>query len=85
MPTPTTIKVPRDLRDRIAARAKQDGTTLAAAIAHALDVSEEEAFWTRVAADHAQGPPTGTPDEYHEGGLRDHLDRADDALGRDDW
>lgn len=85
MPSPTTIKVPRELRDRIAARAKQEGTTLAAAIAHALDVSEDEAFWARVAADHAQASTTGAPDEYDEGGLRDHLDRADDALRRDDW
>lgn len=81
MTSPTTIKVPRDLRDRIAARAARDGTTLAAAIARALDVSEEEEFWAKVAADHARA----APDEYDDGTLRDHLDPADDALRREDW
>lgn len=85
MSTPTTIKVSRELRDRIAARARQEGTTLAAVIVHALDISEEETFWARVAADHAQASTTGAPDEYDEGALRDHLERADDALRRDDW
>lgn len=85
MTTPTTIKVPRDLRDRIAARAKQEGTTLAAAIAHALDVSEEEAFWSRVAADNARSSSGVGTSDYDEGGLRDHLEQADDDLGRDGW
>lgn len=85
MTTLTTIKVPRELRDRIAVRAKREGTTLAEAIAHALDVSEEEEFWARVAADHRPVSTTGEAAEYDKGDLRDHLERADDTLGREGW
>lgn len=81
MSTPTTIKVSRQLRDRIAARAAQEGTTLAGAISHALDVSDEETFWVRVTEQHRReahpDDGTGTP--------RDGLEPADDALGRDGW
>jgi predicted transcriptional regulator len=41
----TTIKVPTELRDRLAARAKKDHITLAAAIAKALDEADERQFW----------------------------------------
>lgn len=46
--TVTTIKVPSELRDRLAARAKQDNLTMAAVIAQALDEAEEREFWERV-------------------------------------
>lgn len=84
MSSPTTIKVSRALRDRIAARAAQEKTTLAGAIAHALDVSEEEKFWAEVAHQNRRLAAGGTrPSD--ERGLRDHLEPADDRLGRADW
>jgi len=85
MTAATTIKVPRELRDRIAVRAREKGTTFAAVIANALDVSEVESFWARVAVDNARMPRPSTPGNYDEGGLRDHVERADDAVGRDEW
>jgi hypothetical protein len=81
MSASTTIKVSRELRDRIAARAAREGTTLAGAIAHALDVSEEEVFWAEVAEHHRRGSRTDRTD----GTLREHLEPADDELGRDGW
>jgi hypothetical protein len=47
MPT-TTLKVPVELRDRLAEQARRHGTTLAGAIAHALEVAEEREFWDEV-------------------------------------
>ncbi len=47
MPT-TTIKVPIELRDRIAALAEREHTTLAGAITRSLDAAEEAAFWVSV-------------------------------------
>ena len=44
----TTIKVPKDLRDRIAALAAREGTTLAGALTHALDRADEQLFWQQV-------------------------------------
>jgi len=44
----TTIKVPVALRDRLSVIARQQGTTLAGAIAHSLEVCEESGFWTRL-------------------------------------
>lgn len=85
MPNPTTIRVPSDLRDRIAARARAKGTTLAVAITEALDASEDELFWSRVREDHAITAGSPVTDPYDEGGLRDHLDPADDAVAREDW
>jgi hypothetical protein len=46
----TTLKVPTELRDRLAAQARRRGTTLAGAIAHALEVAEERQFWDDVRA-----------------------------------
>lgn len=48
MSTFTTIKVPKDLRDRIAALAAHEGTTLAGALTHALDRADEQEFWQQV-------------------------------------
>jgi predicted transcriptional regulator len=46
--TSTTIKVPVELRDRIAELAKREHTTLAGAIARSLDRAETAAFWEDV-------------------------------------
>lgn len=44
----TTIKVPVELRDRLAALAEREDTTLAGAITRSLDAAEEAAFWASV-------------------------------------
>jgi predicted transcriptional regulator len=48
--TSTTIKVPTELRDRLADLAKREHTTLAGAIARSLDRAETAAFWEDVRA-----------------------------------
>lgn len=45
----TTIKVSRELRDRLAEIARDEETTLAGAIERALDAQEDAAFWSEVA------------------------------------
>jgi hypothetical protein len=57
----TTIKVPVELRDRLAARAEQEHTTLAEAIRRSLDAAEDAAFWSGVAATMGQPIATATP------------------------
>ena len=49
MPT-TTIRVPRELHQRLLAHAESEHTTLAGAIEHALDVAEQAAFWAEAQA-----------------------------------
>jgi len=44
----TTIKVPVELRDRLAALARREHTTLAGAIARTLDAAEDAAFRAEV-------------------------------------
>lgn len=44
----TTLKVPVELRDRLAEKARRHGTTLAGAIAHALEADDEREFWDEV-------------------------------------
>ena len=53
----TTIKVPVELRDRLAVIARAQGTSLAGAIAHSLEVSEESSFWQQLDAAWADNPP----------------------------
>lgn len=84
--TSTTVRVPRELHDRLARRAASHGTSLAGAIERALDVEERAEFWARVEA------TMGTPEaraairidtEPFAGTLRDGLDpdeRWDDVL-----
>lgn len=43
-----TIKVPVELRDRLAALARRVHTTLAGAIARTLNATEDAAFWAEV-------------------------------------
>ena len=74
------------LRDRLAARTKQQRTTLAGAITRALDDSDERACWDQVRVGHARlsaaerehgaADPTRTDDLVNP---------ADDALGEDEW
>lgn len=82
----TTIRLSRELHDRIAARAAQRGATLAAAIERALDVEDRAEFWAQMEA------TMGTPEARNvarddsatlAGTLRDGLDpdeRWDDVL-----
>ncbi len=84
MPDMTTIKVPRDVRDRLAHHARREHVTLATALVHALDRAEELDFWTAVRDHHAQGSAGG--DHLADVALRDDLaDEADDQLGRSGW
>lgn len=45
----TTIRLSRELHERLTCRAKAQHTTLAGAIERALDVQEREEFWARAA------------------------------------
>ena len=81
----TTIKVPTDLRDRIAARALAERVTFATAISRALDLADERAFWSQV---HDQNASL-TDDERNayvsDPTSSDNLaDSADDALSAAD-
>ncbi|PSK98297.1 hypothetical protein CLV30_12083 [Haloactinopolyspora alba] len=46
----TTIRVPRELHDRLTRHATDEGTTLAGAIERALDAEEDAAFWDEARA-----------------------------------
>lgn len=82
MPASTSIKVPKALHDRLAARARLRGTTLARALEQALDVSDEQEFWAAVRRQNS----SGARDDLAAVALRDDLaDTSDDALGRDGW
>lgn len=48
--TSTTIRVSRQLHDRLAKRAASRHTTLAEAIEHAIDAEERAEFWANVEA-----------------------------------
>jgi hypothetical protein len=70
----TTIKVSVELRDRIAALAEREQTTLAGAIARSLDAAADAEFWAGVAR--TMGGP-GSPAveaEQFAGDLTDGLD-----------
>lgn len=86
MPVTTTIKVPAELRDRLAARAQRQHTTLAGAIARALDESDERAFWEQVREDHARLTDEERVRRVDDMTLTDDLaGQADDALAAEDW
>ncbi|HEU0239707.1 MAG TPA: hypothetical protein VFR11_10580 [Micromonosporaceae bacterium] len=72
----TTIKVPSELRDRLAAVAKREHTTLAGAIARSLDAAEEAAFWSDVAArmDSERGASRASDVSVLDATLTDGLD-----------
>lgn len=75
----TTIKVPRELRDRLAAIAKAEGTTMAGAIEKTLDAQADAAFWADVA--HTMPISGGTPtseESAFDRALTDGLDPDED-------
>jgi predicted transcriptional regulator len=77
MSSVTTVKVPSDLRDRLATVAAQRETTLAGAIAYALDAADEAEFWRQV-ADRMSGPAAAAALRPTDGALRDGLDPDED-------
>lgn len=77
----TTIKVPRALRDELAARAAKQGTTLAGAIEKALRESDEQQFWAAVKAEHAALSDAERA-SYLTSGTDDLADDTDDAISR---
>lgn len=82
--TATTIKVPRELRDRIALRASAQKTTLAGAIERALDDSDEQRFWADVRREH-EALSGAERARYARSGTRDDLrDADDDKLSEND-
>jgi hypothetical protein len=83
----TTIKVPRELRDRIAERAQAEHVTLAKAISLALDLADEQKFWSAVTAGNAALTDTERAQRRDDGTLTDNLaDADDDALtATDAW
>ncbi len=81
MPPMTTIKVPRTLRDRLAAMAHRENTTLAGALEHVLDEAEEHEFWEGVRASNAASPQ----DPLASVALRDNLGDPDDAIEAGAW
>lgn len=76
MAVPTTsIKVPVSLRDRLAARAREQAVPLAAVIEQALTTAEERDFWTAIAAEHIDGR---VPEQDDDGDATLGDDLADD-------
>lgn len=69
----TTIKVPVELRDRLARRARCKGTTIAQAIADSLDQAEEKAFWEAVRTTMGEAASARATAERYSGTLRDGL------------
>lgn len=87
VPPTTTIKVPRELRDRLSKVAQQERTTLASVIARLLDAAEEQAFWEAVRNAHAGIAEDERVRRVPDATLTDDLaDQVDDALSAaDDW
>ncbi len=83
MTSTTTIKVPKELRDRLAAVARQDHLTLATVIARALDQAEERAFWSAVNSENSSLTDSERAQYRSASAGRDNLeDQTDDELGR---
>jgi hypothetical protein len=79
--TSTTIKVPAELRDRLAELARREHTTLAGAIARSLDRAETAAFWEEVHATMGGVDSSGATShdtEQFAGTLSDGLDADED-------
>jgi predicted transcriptional regulator len=74
----TTIKVPAELRDRLAARAKREHITLAATIAKVLDEAEERQFWDAVREENARLTEEERGRYVHDSTLLDDLDDSED-------
>lgn len=56
----TTIKVPRELRDRVQKHAARQGVTQATVLSEALDLLDRRAFFDRLRADVEAAPETLT-------------------------
>ncbi|WP_421732676.1 hypothetical protein [Cellulomonas sp.] len=80
----TTIKVPKDLRDRLSRLAEQERTTLAGALTAALDQVEEQQFWQQVRRANAE---SANAVDAGVATMRENVaDRADDAISAaGDW
>lgn len=77
----TTIKVPKELRDRIAERAMREQTTLASVIARVLDEADDRVFWSAVEKDHASLTAEARASYASNAGRADNLvDASDDTL-----
>jgi hypothetical protein len=76
--TMTTIKVPAELRDRLAARAKEEHITLATVIAKVLDESDERQFWDAVREENARLTDEERAEYLHDNTLLDDLGDPDD-------
>ncbi len=75
--TVTTIKVPTELRDRLAELARRERTTLAGAIERSLERADAAGFWDEVRA--TMGGVGAEPDtEHFAGALADGLDPDED-------
>lgn len=76
----TTIRLSRQLHDRLSQRAKAEHTTMAGAIEHALDAEENARFWSEAAAtmgsSDAQRTARGDSEKL-PGTLKDGLDPAE--------
>ena len=87
MPGTTTIKVPAELRDRLAEYAHREHVTLATVIARALDAAEEQEFWEAVRRQHASMSDVERAEYAANATLAENLtDRVDDELSvRNAW
>jgi len=82
----TTIRVSRELHDRLSKHASEQNTSLAGAIERALDAEEKAAFWAAARATMGTTQAVATiraESERLAGSLKDGLDpdeRWDDVL-----
>ena len=85
MPLTTTIKIPRELRDRLSALALAQRTTLVGAITRILDDVDEQAFWAATRAENALLATDQREGRVIDATLADDLaDPADNLLGETD-
>lgn len=75
--TTTTIKVPTELRDRLAALARTEKTTLAGAIERSLDAADDAQFWAAVVTTMSPGT-VAAESARHAAALSDGLDTDED-------
>lgn len=81
----TTIKVPVELRDRLAEVAQRECTTLAKVIARLLDAAEERQFWDAVSRAHQALSEEERAQYVPDATLSDNLtDANDDQLSAED-
>lgn len=82
----TTIKVSRELRDRIAERARTLGVPLAGAIERALDDADEWRFWESVRRENESLTQAERQTYLRSGGTDDLTDADDDTISeRNGW